>query len=463
MHDTTGQGQIALGGLAAQASEDQAYVSPHCVQETQVAEMRRLPGGWFEPEPQVIMYDSSQAFGGTLYNNSVWRGDPVTDVDRNPRAAYRERYGYVGRDSLVQDRIRRDLALDRVTPKSAKVGEWISEMSSMYLDMNAGSIDLKREFPDTVEREPDLSPVPVPLFQMVYGDTQYYTIRVGAAADATLNEHDLQATVLAAMSRRATTLFGGVHQILHWGGVPWANTPESGFSPHTYLVVRDNLARQALFGHRAGYRMRDPRGVETVGLFTIRETAWLDRDGTPVAVSLDNNTGRTVQVHTEVYGPPLAVESLWGAEPALPGSLGRLNHGSSLTVTRGGTFAAWDFAGRFQWGEGLRLDIVDSDVTPEGLTVIWDGERLTLGNTGTEEREVRVAFHCPDAAAVSALDPVRVQGRSGREYTASYRDSEFWDALVQDGSVTVFARLPAAAPGPERTIPTSLLSFEIGR
>lgn len=439
--DTAGNGKPRMGGLAAQASEDSAYVCPSRVQAMQAGQIAGVVEAGGGQLAGALMYDSSQAIGGTLFSNSLIRHDAHTDIDRNPAAGYVDRYGYVGRDSYVQDRIKRDVALHEASPTASKGGEWISELTTPYLDINAGSICLRREYPDDFERPNHL--IPVPLYQMVYGDCQYFTIRVGAASDANLGGGDPKNTLPAEMARRATALFGGVHQVFHWGGIPWGGMAQDHFNGRTFLVTRDNIARDSLLGRRTAYAMLDAEGEPTVDFFAVRATRWLDDDGKTLAWHFDNNTGAGASVKHEG-----AALDLWGADAFVPQSLDRLKQGATATLMADGRFALWNACGVVSWPGGA-VEVTDSLPSTEGLCVVWDGELLSIGNSAPEARQVAVHLAAP---AASKLAP-----------STRFAGVQDTARIEQDGAGTrVFVKLPAAGTPERYEIPTTLAVFSAG-
>jgi len=462
LFDTTGHGQIRMGGLAAQASEDSAYVSPSLVEGYQAAQLEDVleQSGPEQEGTGAIMFDSSQAVGGTLFNNSILRRDPLTDIDRNPAARYVERYGYYGRNSYVQDRLKRDLALHEAAPQQSKGGEWACELTTMYLDINAGSICLRREYPDDLERKDNV--IPVPLYQMVYGDAQYFTIRVGAASDANLGNDDPRNVMPAETARRSTALFGGVHQVLMWGGVPWAGPAYHKRYGMAYLVTRDNLARTPLFGKRAAYCMWDAAGQPAVAFYAVRQTWWFDSEDRPTAWHLDNNSGVTANIDIE-NGP--AVQNLWGTDAFVPDSLDRLKRGSTATLMRNGSFVLWHFAGSATWptDEGpCTVTVTDASDTPEDLAIVWDGERLSFGNASTVSREV-----CLEVAGLPFPQPAPVPDKvfadeDGTMAPMSYMEATAFAIKRVEHGLRIELKLPPAPPTSSRAAPASLASFSAG-
>ncbi len=460
MYDRTGAGDIVVGGYAAQASEDLAYVSPRAVREAQVAQLGQLAGYEGDPEARAlgIMFDSSQAMGGTLFNDSCLRRDAQGScIDRNPNAQYLERYGYVGRDSYVQDRIQRDLALHAATPNASKTGEWVNEWTSIYMDLNAGSIDLVREYPDGTPRPAEDNVIPVPLYQMVFGDSQIFTIRVAAACDYGIGELSPET------SRRSTALFGGVHQVALWGGVPWAGPAYHRLHARTYLITRDDVARRELFARRAGFRMRDAQGRPTAGLFSVRETTWFDDAGGALGMHWDNNTGETAALALD--DAPLgrvAFSGLWGEMRALEQSLDRLRAGATATLLADGRFVFWDFSGAATWGP-YRVEVTDSEADPAGLTVIWDGERVSLGNAARRARTVTVSMPWDDdRPAPAAVAPIEVAGPDGAVTKITYQDVENASVRVASGRLEITVELPGASVAglaQYAGVPTTLATF----
>ena len=453
-------GDIVVGGFAAQASEDLAYVSPWAVREAQAAQLGQLAGyeGDLEARALGVMFDSSQATGGTLFNDSYLRRDGQGScIDRNPNARYLERYGYVGRDSYVQDRIQRDLALHAATPDALKTGEWVNEWTSMYMDLNAGSVDLVREYPDETPCPAEDNVIPIPLYQMVYGDSQIFTIRVAAACDYGIGELSPET------SRRSTALFGGVHQVALWGGVPWAGPAYHRLHARTYLITRDDVARRELFARRAGFRMRDAQGRPMTGLFSVRETAWFDEDGAAVGMHWDNNTGETAALALD--DAPLgrvAFSGLWGADRALEQSLDRLRAGATATLLGDGRFVFWDFSGAATWGP-YRVEVTDSEPDPAGLAVIWDGERVSLGNAARRARTVTVSMPWEDdRPAPVEVGPIEVVGPDGAVTEITYQDGGNASVRVASGRLEITVELPGASvPGLAlyASVPTTLATF----
>jgi len=469
MFDKDGDGVgDTFGGFEAQASDDSAYVSPLPVRPYLVAQLSRLSGSGPDAlgTANGIMFDSSQVFGAGLWWGSRVRGDRISCLDRNPRARYLERYGYFGRDSGVQDKLATYLALHEATPHAAKAGEWIGEFETLFLDVNAGSVCLKREYPDTTPRPPDENVIPVPLFQMVYGDSGVFVIRVGAACDATLAAGKPDEAIPAEVSRRGSALFGAVHQVLYWGGVRWAGLAYNRLRPRTWMVVRDNAARHAIFAGRARFRMLAPAGAETTGLFTVRETSWLDQDGATVGLHWDNNAGRDAAVTGLLDGETVAVSSLWGAPDFLPSSLDRLRAGATLTLLRDGHFAAWAFAGHASRAGRPALAITDSLPTPEGLSVVWDGSYLSVANEQPRDRRVRVEFSAPPGRLVPLppYQPCRPDGAPIEDAEPLvYNQATQWRAQVRDGRAVLDVTLPAARPEPgdrPLAVPASLAAFQ---
>jgi hypothetical protein len=207
----------------------------------------------------------------------------------------------------------------------------------------------------------------------------------------------------------------------------------------TYLVTRDNLARESLLGLRAGHRMLDTAGAERVDFRAVRETRWIDNEGHVVARHWDNNTGAVVTM-LETDGARLS--PLWGEDEPVAGSLERLFTGSTITLMASGTFSAWDFAGSLKWqgpGGEVTVTIEDSAATPAGLTVIWDGERLSIGNGASQARSVNVTLTGLATEGLHKLDlPFHAQADTVVDMTDS-----------ASGSFNVRAALPSA-PAPIR-------------
>lgn len=466
MFDKAGDGAgDTFGGFEAGASGKVHYVSPSLVRRAMVEQLRRVAG---TAEDQVgrangLMFDSSQVFGATLWNNSRLRRDPTSCIDRNPAAGARERYGYVGRDAGVQDKLALYLALHEATPHAAKVGEWICELETLFMDLNAGSICLKREYPDTIARPPDENLIPLPLFQMVYGDSELFVVRVGAASDAHLGKVGDASHVAAEVSRRGSAMFGAVHQVLFWGGVRWAGPVHDRLHARTWMVVRDNVARAILFGRRASFRMLAPTGAETTGMFAVRETSWIDDERQPVGVHWDNNSGAMVpRVSSRVGTDDVSAGPLWGEERTVPSSLGRLRDGSTVSFTREGHFALWHFAGEVTANGQTVVRVTDSQSTPRGLAVVWDGRYLSLANESTEERTVTVGCQV-GAAELQPLPPRSVLAPDGAPLPEVaplvYNQASAWKCERREAAWRVRVSLPGATRGPgdrPLTVPATL-------
>jgi len=392
------------------------------------------------------------------------RGDRISCIDRNPKADHVGRWGHVGRESGVQEKLQTYLALHEATPRAAKIGEWIGEFQPMFLDMNAGSICLKREYPDGLERPAEENVIPVPLFQMVYGDSELFVVRVGAASDAHMAPQDPDAIIPAEVTRRGSALFGAVHQVLYWGGVRWAGEAFNRLRVRTWMVVRDNVARRTLLGRPADFHMLDGGDQETPGLFSVRRTAWLDAKQSPLALHWDNNTGASTSASGELDGRALRIDNLWGAPEALPGSLGRLKPGSTVTVTRDGTFCLWSFAGTVESDGVPWVTVGDSASTPAGLSVIWDGEFLSLSNESAEPRTVtvRVAGMPGELVPVPDLAPLTPDGEATEGPSMVYNQATEWSQTVEGGVRVLKATLPGATrAAADRAIevPATLAAF----
>lgn len=396
MMDINGDGTPdTTGGFEAGAAGAPYYVHPYLVRDYFVAQLARLG----QLGATGIMFDSSQVFGATLWNNSRLRRDAVSGIDRNPAARYLERYGYHGRDSFVQDKLGTYLALHEATPGAAKVGEWIGEFEPLFLDANAGSLDLKREYPDNRPRPGDDNLIPLPLFQMVYGDTELFVIRVGAASDAHLNDGGQPCS--AEISRRATATFGAVGQVLFWGGIAWAG-PAAELRGRTWQIVRDNVVRRETFAHRARHRLLDADGRPAPGMFAVRESSWIDDAGRVVGIHWDNNTGAPARAAGTLGDDQVTVTGLWGVPDYLPDSLERLRLGSTVTVTERG-FTLWHYAGEVRRGDRLIARVADGAATPAGLSITLDGRYLSLGNESPAPRTVTLELPALRLTADPAL------------------------------------------------------------
>lgn len=473
MFDRAGDGVgDTFGGFEAGASGKVHYVCPSLVGQAMVEQLRRLAGAAGDQAGRAngLMFDSSQVFGATLWNNSRLRRDPNSCIDRNPRAHTRERYGYVGRDAGVQDKLQLYLALHEATPHAVKVGEWIGELETLFMDINAGSVCLKREYPDAVARPADENLIPLPLFQMVYGDSELFVVRVGAASDAHLGKEGDASHIPADVSRRGSAMFGAVHQVLFWGGVRWAGPVYDRLHARTWMVVRDNAARAALFGRQASFRMLAPDGAETTAMFAVRETSWVDA-GTVEAVHWDNNSGAVApRLIRRVGSEDVSVGPLWAAEQAVPSSLGRLREGSTVTLTRQGTFALWHFAGSIATGTGRHVaSVTDSQPTPRGLAVVWDGHFLSVANESAEERTVTVVCQ-PGAFELEPLPPRSVSAPGGAPLPGvaplAYSQALEWDCERGGAVQRVRVRLGGASRRPDDrplTVPATLAVFRAGR
>lgn len=461
--DKTGKGNRVVGGFEAGVAGDAYYVSPSLVSDYQVAQLSQLSNykGASFATALGIMFDSSQAFGGTLWNDSILRDDPVSIIDRNPAAEYTKRYGYEGRDSYVQDRLKRDVALHEVTPEACKIGEWVGEFQTLYVDMNAGSIDLVREYPDMIEREGDSNLIPIPLYQMVYGDTQFFTIRVGAASDAILAGAGAVDSLMPEMSRRATAMFGGVGQVLYWGAVRWAGPAYETLYPRTYLVVRDNLVRKDLFGRVATYRMLDIEGKKIIDIFAIRETSWIDEKGRVVGIHWDNTSGETVDLNIATGLGQVRLGNLYGENEYVDGSLQRLKKGATVTLMGDGKLSVWDFAGSIMVDNVPWISIADSLATPEGLAVVWDGKRISIGNSTDYERRVVITWTPRLEGEIRLVPSTTVENPDGDTTIIDYSAIDEWSCVKSEHGVILSVNLPPAGIGMGRlTVPTSMATFD---
>lgn len=466
--DADGLGDT-VGGFEAGATNKPYYVNPFLVRDYLLSQVERLAAFGDDAAARAtgLMFDSSQVFGATLWANSRLRRDRLSCIDRNPAARYVERYGYLGRDSAVQDKLGSYLALHEATPHAAKVGEWIGEFETLFLDMNAGSVDLKREFPDAVARPASDSPIPVPLYQMVYGDSQLFAARVGAASDANMGGPDPEQMIPAEVTRRGSAMFGAVHQALFWGGVRWAGPAYNRLRPRTWMIVRDNAVRKPLFGRRAQFRMLTPQGRPTTDMFCVRETTWLDDSGTPVAVHWDNNSGRAARATALCGSQRVQVEPMWGQDAFVPSSLDRLRPGATATITTDGRFALWSFAGTISVGPGPLLTIKDSQPTPEGLAVIWDGTYLSISNENPRERTVKMRLRLTEGT-LAPLAPAQPLGPDGRPIPGAapitYNMASNWSADRQGDYLDVEATLPGARPLPDDrppAVPACMIALEL--
>ncbi|MCL5270404.1 MAG: hypothetical protein M1457_07620 [bacterium] len=445
---------------------DSYPVSPLPMRPIQMPVISQLAawGGDAEACATAIMLDSSDYLGGTNWGNSQIRNDVISDIDRNTQAQYIDRYGYEGRDSFVQDLIQRDVAMNEATPAAVKIGEWINEWETLFLDMNAGSIDLKREYPDTSPRAPGDNMIPAPLYQAVYGDTQYVVIRVGAASDANLGDLADEASITPApMSRRASATFGAPGQTLFWGAVQWAGDTYHKRLGMTYLVCRDTLARREAFGRAVDYRMLAANGQPTVNIFALRETRFLDGDGRALGVNWDNNTGlRVGDVTIDCDGVGrVRLMNMFGSPEEIFGSLGRMRQGASASLMRGGRFAVWDFAGRIDVDGRTRLRIEDSGLFPTGLAVIWDGRRLTLGNAAVAARHVRLVWDAPTTGTLAPVPSAELTAPDGQTATVNYLDTGDFTITPNGTTQTIEVNLPGAPnPVSDRETPASIVSLD---
>ena len=470
MFDRSGGGVGGVGGGSeAGASSSARYVSPSLVQDYMVDQLRKISGTGKDSIGRAngIMFDSSQVFGATLWNNSRLRLDPVSCIDRNPNARYRERYGYLGRDSGVQDKLKTYLALHETTPHAAKVGEWIGEFEPLFLDVNAGSVCLKREFPDTVERPGQENLIPVPLFQMVYGDSQLFVIRVDAASDANVGAPNAQRTIPAEMSRRGSAMFGAIHQVIFWGGVHWAGVGYHRLRGRTWMIVRDNTARRDIFGRRPAYRMLSSDGRETTDIFAVRETSWLDDAGRVIGVHWDNNSGRAASADAVLGNTGVDVSEMWGTADFVPSSLNRLYKGATVTLLDGGSFALWSFSGVVTREEKAVARVADSLPSPEGLAVIWDGRYLSISNELPQARRVNIELTGVLGRLVAMppymprLPDGTVQADQSQLIYSQVSPSRL---EVQSGRAVVEVTMPPARPDPDDrplAVPASLVVFEV--
>jgi len=470
MFDRSGGGVGGIGGGSeAGATSSARYVSPSLVQDHMVGQLRKISGIGQDSIARAngIMFDSSQVFGATLWNNSRLRLDPISCIDRNPNARYRERYGYLGRDSGVQDKLKTYLALHETTPHAAKVGEWIGEFQPLFLDINAGSVCLKREFPDTLERPGRNNLIPVPLFQMVYGDSQLFVIRVDAASDANVGASNAQRTIPAEMSRRGSAMFGAIPQVIFWGGVHWAGVGYHRLRGRTWMIVRDNTARRDIFGTRPAHRMLLPDGCETTDIFAVRETSWLDDAGRVIGVHWDNNSGRAAPATAVLGKSRVDVSEMWGTADFVPSSLNRLYKGATVTLLDCGSLALWNFAGVVTRDEKHVARVADSLPSPEGLAVIWDGRYLSISNELPQARRVNVELTGVPGRLVP-MPPYMPRLPDGTvradQSPLIYSQASPSRLEVQNGRAVVDITMPPARPHPHDrplAVPASLVVFEV--
>lgn len=464
MFDADGDGVgETFGGFEAGASAREAYVSPYLVRDYMTGQLGHLAATAARPGANGIMFDSSQVFGAVMWWGSRVRRDPLSCIDRNPKARHRERYGYLGRDAGVQDKLQTYLALHEATPGAAKVGEWICEFETLFLDVNAGSVDLKREFPDSSQRPAEDNVIPIPLFQMVYGDSELFVVRVGAASDANMAPESPEHWIPAEVTRRGSALFGAIHQSLYWGGVRWAGEAVNRLRARTWMVVRDNTARRELFGKLAGFRMLNAAGREDSGMFRVRETTWQGGEGETVALHWDNNSGVSATCSAELDGRTVDAESLWGEPEPVAGSLGRLRQGSTVTLMRDGCFCLWSFAGTIRRAHRPCVTVTDTAPAPAGLAVIWDGRFLSVANESARPRSVTVRLgDLPgELVPVSDIGPLSPDGVPLQGPSLRYNQATDWSWDAAEGLLTV--DLPAASPTPGNRsleVPATLAAFE---
>jgi hypothetical protein len=178
-------------------------------------------------------------------------------------------------------------------------------------------------------------------------------------------------------------------------------------------------------------------------MYALRETTWAGSEGRIVGVYVDNNSGSSASAGIRLGGQPYGLHGLWGDDEAVPGSLGRLRRGSTVTLAQGGLFSLWSYSGTITRGGHDWLGLEDTAETPEGLVVIWDGEYLSFANEAPIERTVTLSLRepLPPLEPLADVQPVDAWGDPVGD-TVRYDQSSHLDT----GRRRVVVTLPAAEP-----------------
>ena len=440
-----------------------------------------------------------EKFGTIKAPGIVWDSSQLTfaswlpSIDKNPNSQYLSRYGYYGRDSVVNDELKYYIDLSTQFPYVAHMGEWFIETNMKYYHSYSGSVNPRHEdaqFPTNTKGTYRY----LPLFEMVYGDCVLFTPQhIHEASNnfysyfyGTINQSNAEVIGMRGdVVRKMASLHGAVNNILF--GMPFVNGDFNGLDSqgnypvhgNTFLCLFENQVRQTVFGQL----LTNCDWTTSSGAKWSEWRADGSYTGTPLGIAIDNDMTGTNTNNISVNSAlgTITIDTLQGWAESVSvtdgGKAYSVNNGGNVFINKDNEISAYFISGAVKrdgvvlldigaqttpTGQGGIITIIGhNDVSEEPASVIAVGNRdISSPKTITVKSiNINKVFRKKPNKPISSTGQVTQYDQYLSTYSViSYPTTQSWGTKY---ALTVgLLAAPNDANHPYKSIPTAIGVFE---